>query len=383
LGQRIAGPSDILSVADEIGDDAQRTRFITGLFSAGESPVPDSKFKNLITALPQSDREELFHMEHLFVNLAQKEHRAAAELALELEFPPESYSWEGIFKTWLQADPAAAADWLFPLRQKHERPIYPVERAMEEWMERDPLPALASLDRFFPEEREHNRQMMLEHLFRSARDQFTKLLPQLTGENKAIGDYLLNQEAIEKAVHQPDHGVAFLLKMAQSEHERTRNSAELHLAYAGNSYGRTDPMAGLKALSGMPEGESRALYLGGLVNNWTQQDARAASEWARSLPKGPDRNAAAHSIAIVTREKDPAAAFHWAVQMDDGKDKSQLCERILLVWQKIDAPAAANAANAASIPLPPPRKVMGRGIIGDGFGGPPAAKPEPETTDEK
>jgi len=119
------------------------------------------------------------------------------------------------------------------------------------------------------------------------------------------------------------------------------------------SYFRVDPVESVAWLQKLSDegqlGEDHASFYRDAVRSYMRVDPMAASEWVATLEDGANRDSAVIALVDNVRSSDPEAGFAWATTISDPDQRKRYLEGSINVWARLDAQAAYEAINDASI----------------------------------
>ena len=250
-------------------------------------------------------------MRHYYYHDAGK----ALDFAISLTNPQEqTAAVNGLFKTWSQSDPeAAAAGW--KLLSDGQGRLEALDGIASSWAEADPIAAKAWADGLSGTERSRA---------------LAAVLPTLARDNPAAAGSQLSA-----LLASPPDGM---------EKNLAASAGRLAGQWADN-----DPAAASKWASTLPLGQARDEGLKAVSQSWSQYDAVAAAQWLGTLEAGSSRDAAIEPLVDRVRETDPTTAFSWAASISDENDRLNQLRRSLKSWRGSDLHAARAAFDAAQL----------------------------------
>ncbi len=217
----------------------------------------------------------------------------------------------GIFDSWSNDDPAAAAKYAQANLAGNPGLASVVQDAMNAWGTYDPAAALA----------------------------WAQTLNDPAASANAISGMIKGVTAAN-----PQLGAQYAESLPPGD---VRNQA---LANAVVIWGANNPAGAAALLNEIAPGDMQNSTAGQLATRWAKSDPATASQWVNSLPAGPARDAAVEGMITVVGKSDPAGVFNWAASITNETTRLSQLRATVQQWAGTDATAAGNAIqNAANL----------------------------------
>ncbi|MES2437748.1 MAG: hypothetical protein V4584_01690 [Verrucomicrobiota bacterium] len=250
-------------------------------------------------------------MRHYYYHDAGK----ALAFAVSLANPQEqTTALTGLFNTWSQNDPEAAAVGWKRLPEGQGR-LETLDGIANSWAEADPISAKAWADGLSGIERTRA---------------LAAVLPTLARDNPAAAGRQLSG-----LIASPPDGME-------------KNLAASAGRLAGQ-WADDNPTAASNWAAALPDGQSRDEGLKAVSQSWSQYDAVATAQWLGTLEAGNSRDAAIQPLVNQVRNTDPDTAFSWAASISDDNQRLNELRQTLKSWRGSDLHAARAAFDAAEL----------------------------------